>query len=88
MKRVLGWVWGLTLPLRLKAQGRLDAIVYEASLRALEAYNPARPLVDELTLMLDALMAEQFRLQSQIDELQARLREAADAPSHASTFNP
>ncbi len=44
--------------------------------RALAEYVPPTPWLDEFTQVLDSVIAEQFRLQSQVEELQRQLSEA------------
>ena len=91
MKRLLRPFWNLTRPLRARVEARLDAIVHDAAARALAAHDPPPALLavlkghfetaerqsDEITLVLDAVIAEQFRLQSLVEDLTRRLDLAA-----------
>ncbi len=43
---------------------------------ALAAYQPPTPWADEVTQVLDSVIAEQFRLQSQVEDLERLLRDA------------
>ena len=79
MTRLLKALWRLTWPLRAHVDAKIDKLVYAAAARALAAHDPTRPLADEVTLVLDAVIAEQFRLQSQIEELENLVREALAA---------
>lgn len=76
MKRLLKGLWGLTRPIRARVEARVDKIVYDATTRALVDHDPTRALADEVTLVLDAVIAEQFRLQSQVERLEELVREA------------
>lgn len=67
MKRLLKRVWK-------PFEARLDAVVYAAAARAVKQSEPNRALAEEVSLVLDAVMAEQFRLQSQVEELERLLR--------------
>src|SRR3954451_9364165 len=81
-------MWLLRFPLRvshrLRVLDRLDQVVLDGATKAikkeleeaLEAYNPPCPMAEEITLVLDAVIAEQFRLQTQVEELTELLREA------------
>lgn len=85
MKRLLRPFWNLTGPIRARVEARLDAIVHAAAARALAAHDlkahfqKAESQSDEVTLVLDAVVAEQFRLQSQVEDLKRRLDEVLDA---------
>jgi hypothetical protein len=94
MNRLKAALRALTRPLRRKIDAKIDALVFEASSRALRAtdgmvfdalnralaaYEPPTPWVDEVTQVLDAVIAEQFRLQSQVEELERLLQEALAA---------
>jgi hypothetical protein len=79
MKRLLKALWKQTWPLRAQVDAKIDKLVYAATGRALEAHDPTQALADDVTLVLDAVLAEQFRLQSQIEELEHLVREALAA---------
>jgi hypothetical protein len=85
MRRLVKVLWRLTWPVRRPFQIRLEAFLATCLARALETQNPARVVSDEVNLVLDTVVAEQFRLQEQIDELRRMLAEpsAAPAPSEA-----
>lgn len=97
MKRLLKPVWNLTRPVRAKLAAKLDRLVYAAADRAVAAHDPPPALLailkthfekaeqqsDEITLVLDAVIAEQFRLQSQVEDLRRRLDEAHAAGAGA-----
>jgi hypothetical protein len=68
--RLLKRLWGLTGPVRRPIQDRLARFLSDCAAKAV-----ARVIEDEVTLVLDTLVAEQFRLQEQIDRLEELLRE-------------
>jgi hypothetical protein len=67
MKRVLRAGWGLTEPIRRPIRNRLARFVSGCLTLALET--------SELALVLDMLVAEQFRLQEMVAALRKRLDE-------------
>jgi hypothetical protein len=71
MKRVLKKAWALTEPVRRPIRKRLETFITGCLARALET--------SELSLVLDALVAEQFRLQEKIEALQQQLDELVPA---------
>ena len=83
MKRLLRPFWNLSRPLRSRIEAWLDAIIHAAAARALAAHDlnehfeTAERQSDEITLVLDAVIAEQFRLQSLVEDLKRRLDLAA-----------
>lgn len=72
MKRLLKPFWK-------RIETRLDAVVYAAAARAVKQSEPNRALADEVSLVLDAVMAEQFRLQSQVEALERLLHASLEA---------
>jgi hypothetical protein len=74
MKKLLKPLWNLARPLRSALAARLDAVVFAATARALETSDPARRLADEVSLVLDALVAEQLRLREQVESLESEVR--------------
>ena len=70
MKRSLRALWRLTRPVRRPIQSKLEAFLAGCVARALQSDNPTRALADEVNLVLDAVVAEQFRLQARVEELQ------------------
>jgi hypothetical protein len=74
MKRLLKPLWNLARPLRSALAGRLDAVVYAATVRALETSEPARRMTEEVSLVLDAVVAEQVRLREQVESLEDEIR--------------
>jgi len=75
MKRVLRAGWGLTEPIRRPIRDRLARFVTGCLARALES--------SELALVLDMLVAEQFRLQEMVAGLQTRLDAIETEPQPA-----
>jgi hypothetical protein len=75
MRRVLRGAWGLTEPIRRPIRNRLARFVTGCLAGALET--------SELALVLDMLVAEQFRLQEKVDALQQRLDEIEIEPQPA-----
>jgi hypothetical protein len=75
MKRLLKALWRLTLPARRPFQAKAEGFVAGCVARALEAHNPTRALAAEVDVVLDAVVAEHFRLQAQVEELQRLVRE-------------
>jgi hypothetical protein len=75
MNRVLRAGWGLTEPIRRPIRNRLARFVSGCLARALET--------SELALVLDMLVAEQFRLQEMVAALQKRLDEIEVEPQPA-----
>ena len=81
MKRTLKAVWRATLPARRPVQSKLETFLAGCLARALETHSPTKALADEVNVALDAVIAEQFRLQARVDELARLLEEAtADRP--------
>ena len=72
MTRLARALWQLTGPLRRPLQRRLERFLARCLAQALKTHDPAWAVTDEVTLVLDAVVAEQFRLQEQIDDLQVR----------------
>ena len=62
-------LWRMTLPLRAAVRTRVEGLIAVCLARALETQNPARVVADEVNLVLDTVIAEQFRLQDQVEEL-------------------
>jgi hypothetical protein len=85
MKRLVKALWRLTGPLRRPFQWRLERFLARCLAQALKSHDPARGVTDEVTLVLDAVVAEQFRLQEQIDNLQRTLTEGSFLSCHHST---
>jgi hypothetical protein len=77
MKRLLKALWTATWPLRRPFQRRFEACLTRSLSRALESRDPARAVTDEVTLVLDAVIAEQFRLQERVEEIHRILAEAS-----------
>ena len=75
MKSFVQALWRGIGPIRRPVQTKLEGFLAGCLARALETQNPARVVADEVSLVLDAVVAEQFRLQEQIDELQRTLAE-------------
>jgi hypothetical protein len=75
MKRFVKILWYLTWQVRRPFQTRLEGFLAGCLARALETQNPARVVADEVNLVLDTVVYEQFRLQEQIDELTRRISE-------------
>lgn len=75
MKRLLKSLWRMTSAVRRPISSRLERFIAACVARALEAHNPTREMAEEVGLVLDAVVAEQFRLQEQIEELGRRLEE-------------
>jgi hypothetical protein len=78
MKRLARKSWALTEPLRRPIRNRLARFVTGCAAQALET--------GELSLVLDALVAEQFRLQEKIDGLQHRLDEITSLVPYDNTY--
>lgn len=81
MKSILKSIWRWTFPARRPIQARIEAFVARCVARALEAHNPTKALADEVNLVLDAVIAEHFRLQARIEELQRVIHEGAASDS-------
>jgi hypothetical protein len=81
MKRLAKGLWRMSWPVRRPIQGRVETFLAESLARALERQNPARVVADEVSLVLDAVIAEQFRLREQIEDLRQTLDD------HSSTRN-
>jgi hypothetical protein len=79
MKTLLKPFWALARPVRAASAARLDALVFAAAARALEASDPARRVADEVGLVLDAVVAEQLRLQERVESLAGEVRALLDA---------
>jgi hypothetical protein len=77
MKRLLKVLWESTWPLRRPFQRRAEAFLTRCLSQAMEKKDPARARADEVTLVLDAVLTEQFRLQEQIEEIHRLLADAA-----------
>jgi hypothetical protein len=77
MKRLVKSLWRLSAPLRRPFQWRLERFLTRCLAQALKTHDPSRTVTDEVTLVLDAVVAEQFRLQEQIDDLQRALTEGS-----------
>lgn len=78
MKRLARSFWAFTEPIRRPIRNRLARFVTGCLAQALET--------SELSLVLDALVAEQFRLQEKVDELQRRFDEVANPVPHDHTY--
>jgi hypothetical protein len=87
MKRLVKILWRWTSPVRRPFQTRLEAFLAGCLARALETQNPARVVADEVGLVLDAVVAEQFRLQEQLDDLRGMLAEMSAAPAPSETLS-
>ncbi|GAC1464109.1 MAG: hypothetical protein NVSMB9_02400 [Isosphaeraceae bacterium] len=79
MKWLLKYLWNRMHPIRAQIEAKIDLLAFEATNRALQGYEKPCPMAEEITLVLDGVMAEQFRLQSQIDDLERLVREALAA---------
>jgi hypothetical protein len=75
MKRLFKALWRLTLPVRRPFQAKAEGFVAGCVARALEAHDPTRALAADVNLVLDAVLAEHFRLQAQVEELQRLVHE-------------
>jgi hypothetical protein len=78
MKRLARGLWGLTEPIRRPIRDRRARFVTGCLAQALET--------SELSLVLDALVAEQFRLQEKVDDLQRRLDEVTTLVPNDNTY--
>lgn len=90
MRGLIRKVIGLPHRMRARFEARVDWISHNAMARVVTEHDPrpamlealnayakkAEAQADEVTLVLDAVVAEQFRLQSRIEELEAMLHEA------------
>jgi hypothetical protein len=79
MKRLVKILWRLSWPVRRPFQARLEVFLSGCLARALETQNPARVVADEVNLVLDTVVAEQFRLQEQVDDLRHLLADTSAA---------
>jgi hypothetical protein len=79
MKRLLKALWRATLPARRPLANKVEAFLAGCVARALESQK------EEVSLVLDTVVAEQFRLQAQVEELQRLLLEERAGREHAST---
>ena len=73
MKRMLKALWRATLPARRPVANRAEAFLAGCVARALESQK------EEVHLVLDTVVAEQFRLQVQVEELHRLLLEGRAA---------
>ncbi len=80
MKRMVKAFWSLIGPIRRPIQARVESFLADALARALERQNPARVVADEVNLVLDTVIAEQFRLREQIEEIRRLLDAHASPP--------
>jgi hypothetical protein len=81
MKRLLRPFWSLTAPVRRPLSAKIGSFVTTCAARALEERGLDRALTEELTLTLDTLLAEQFRLREQVERLEQRVVELTEAPA-------
>jgi hypothetical protein len=75
MKWLLKTLWKKTWPIRRPVSLRLERFIAGCVVRALEAHHPTQVMADEVNLVLEAVVAEQFRLQEQVEELRRILNE-------------
>ena len=73
MKRLLKALWRLTLPVTRPVANRVETFLAGCVARALASRE------EEVQLVLDTVIAEQFRLQTQVEELHRVLRDGRSA---------
>ena len=85
MKRLAKRLWRMTWPFRRPFQERFESFLADSLARALERQNPAKVVADEVNLVLDAVITEQFRLREQIEQIQQTLddRDRVQNPPHS-----
>ena len=87
MKPLFRALWRCAGPARRPVRRKLEALVDRCVARTVEDRVPgcvARALDADLGPVLDALLAEQFRLQAQVEDLQRLLRERERPPAPGS----
>ena len=81
MRWILKRFWMASLPIRRPIQRRVESKITQLFASAITQALKVTPIGDNLEVTLDYLLAEQLRLQVQIEDLRWRL-EAAKLPTH------